>query len=284
MPARSQYNFRGALRVFSLAVALISCGLGIRLGWNTDEPQILLAVLLLLGSTLAQAGMNLINDTEDLTSNKARKIPEEARQRIGRNKKIGWMAFALATFIGLYLVSLRGWPLFAIFAISALLALSYNAGPLNFKHRGIAIIQVFLLMGLIMVEASYFTMTGQLSGRVIWLSLPISLLISLLLLSNEIRDYESDLSDQIRTFSIRTGLSAARGLYWALIVMALIFTAIYAYIGWINPARLAWLIPALLMLPKLKKHLYRADRQQLTPLSGRFFLVFGAAYLLMVSS
>ena len=281
MPERSQYNFWGALRVFSLAVALISCGLGIRLGWDSQNPQYLLAVLLLLGGVLAQAGMNLINDTEDLTTDNAHQLPEISRQRIARNQQLGWIAFGLAAIIGMYLASFRGWPLFGLFVISALLALSYNAGPLNFKHNGIAILQVFLLMGLIMVEASYFTMTGQLSSQVIWLSLPISLLISLLLLSNEIRDYGSDLKDQTRTLSVRIGLPAARRLYWILIAAALWLTALYAYLGWINPHRLAWLIPAMLMLPVLKTCLYASQRQELTPLSGRFFLVFGAAYLIM---
>jgi 1,4-dihydroxy-2-naphthoate octaprenyltransferase len=281
MPERSQYNFWGALRVFSLAVALISCGLGIRLGWDSQNPQYLLAGLLLLGGVLAQAGMNLINDTEDLTTDNAHQLPKESRGRIARNQRLGWIAFGLAALIGLYLVSLRGWPLFGLFVISALLALSYNAGPLNFKHNGIAILQVFLLMGLIMVEASFFTMTGHLSSQVIWLSLPISLLISLLLLSNEIRDYESDLKDQTRTLSVRIGLPAARRLYWGLIAAALLLTMLYAYLGWINPNRLAWLIPAMLMLPALKNSLYAVQRQKLTPLSGRFFLIFGAAYLIM---
>ncbi len=283
MPARSQYNFWGALRVFSLAVALVSCGLGIRLGWDMANPQYALAVLLLLGGVLAQAGMNLINDTEDLSSAYANRLSEAAKKRIARNQKLGWIAFALAAAIGMYLVSLRGWPLFGIFLVSALLALSYNAGPLNFKHNGIAIVQVFLLMGLIMVEASYFTMTAQFSSKVLWLSLPVSLLISLLLLSNEIRDYEHDLNDQSHTLSVRIGLPAAQKLYWGIVITALILTTLYAYTGWLNASRLIWLAPALLMLPVLKKHLYVADRHRLTPLSGRFFLVFGVAYLYMVS-
>jgi len=96
MPERSQYNFWGALRVFSLAVALVSCGLGIRLGWDMANPQYALAVLLLLGGVLAQAGMNLINDTEDLSSTNANRLSEAAKKRIARNQKLGWVAFALA--------------------------------------------------------------------------------------------------------------------------------------------------------------------------------------------
>lgn len=284
MPERSQYNFWGALRVFSLAVALISCGLGIRLGWDSADPAYSVAVLLLLGGMLAQAGINLVNDTEDLHQHKAVPISAQAENRIIRNARFGWAAFALASIIGLYLVSLRGWTLLLIFILSGFLALNYHSGPFNFKRNGCAIIQVFLLMGVIMVEASYFTMTGQFSIQVLLFSLPIALLISLLLLSNEIRDYESDLQDQTHTLSVRIGLPAARFLYWALIAVAFMMTAVYAYSGWIISGGWVWLIPALLMLPVLKKHLYAEDRSQLTPLSGRFFLVFGVAYLYMVSA
>ncbi len=283
MPERSQYNFWGALRVFSLAVALISCGLGIRLGWDSADPAYTLAILLLLGGVLAQAGINLINDTEDLRQHKAVPVSAQAEKRIILNARFGWAAFALASLIGLYLVSLRGWPLLLIFVLSGLLALNYHSGPFNFKRNGCAIIQVFLLMGVIMVEASYFTMTGRFSMQVLLLSLPVGLLISLLLLSNEIRDYESDLRDQTRTLSVRIGLPAAQLLYWALIGAAFIMTAVYAFWGWITLKELIWLIPALLMLPILRKYLYAEDRSQLTPLSGRFFLVFGVAFLYMVS-
>ena len=138
-------------------------------------------------------------------------------------------------------------------------------------------------MGLIMVEASYFVMTAEFSAKVLWLSLPVSLLISLLLLSNEIRDWHSDLNDQTRTLSVRIGLPAAQQLYWGIVIAALFLTAIYAYTGWINASRLLWLAPALLMLPVLNKYLHFDNRHKLTPLTGRFFLIFGAAYLYIIS-
>lgn len=279
MPERSQYNFWGALRLFSLAVAVISCGLGIRLGWDSSDPQILLAILLLLGGVLAQAGINLVNDSEDLHQPRTREVSEAARQKIIHNQRLGWLAFTLASLIALYLVSIRGWPLLLTIVLSGLLALNYHAGPLNFKRNGIAIIQVFLLMGLIMIQASYFTMTGQFSLRVLWLSLPVSLLISLLLLSNEIRDHDSDQQDQTRTLTVRIGLAAACKLYWVLIAAAFSFTLAFAALGWLQAGRLIWLLPAVLFLPLLYRHLYAADRSRLTPLSGRFFLLFGLAFL-----
>ena len=281
MPHVTQYSFWGALRLFSLAVALISCSLGILLGWSTTDPSPGLATLLLLGGILSQAGMNLINDVEDLGQISAEGISKNTKCRIHRNKRLGWIAFGLAGMIGLYLVMLRGWPLLLIFIVSAVLALNYNSGPINFKHRGIAIVQVFFLMGIIMVESSYFVMTGHFSLQVIWLSLPISLLISVLLLSNEIRDCEADIHDQVGTLTSRIGLGRAQNLYWALIAGAIFLVIFYVYLGWASMP--VYMLPALSMLPFLKRHLYAGNRNRLTPLSGQFFLLFGAAYLLMLS-
>jgi len=281
MPHTSQYSFVGALRLFSLAVALIACSLGILLGWDAANPRPDLALSLLVGGLFAQAGMNLINDVEDLTQIPAGSLSQKTRQKIQRNKHLGWLAFAIAALVGVYLISMRGWPLLGILLVSAFLALNYNAGPLNFKHRGIAIVQVFILMGLVMVQASYYVMSGHFSMQVVCLSLPISLLVSLLLLSNEIRDYEDDTQDRVRTFSTRIGLAHAQQLYWLLLFSAVSLVLFFAYTGSLNKPILI-LLP-LALLPALKKHLYATDRSRLTPLSGRFFLAFGIAYLLMLS-
>lgn len=66
MKSLPQYKFLKALRPFSLAVAIVSCGLGILIAWNDGFQNILIAFWVMLGGILAQAGINLINDIEDL--------------------------------------------------------------------------------------------------------------------------------------------------------------------------------------------------------------------------
>ncbi len=280
MPNVKKYQFWAALRVFSLAVALISCTLGIRLAWDSATPQYLLAILILLGGLLAQAGMNLINDIEDLNQSSQIQISESDKNHIIRNYRLGWLAFGLAALVSLVLIYLRGWSLLLVIVVSALLALNYNSGPLNFKHRGLAALQVFILMGLVMIHASYYVMSGQFNLQVLWVSIPVSLLISLLLLSNEIRDYQYDKAHGVQTLSVQIGLESARRLYWGLIIAA--YVAAVAVWYWIIPLKLWLLLIPIPMLPVLARHLQADDRQQLTPLSGRFFLLFGLAYLVSI--
>ncbi len=279
MKPLQQYKFLKALRPFSLVVALVSCALGILIAWNDGFHNIQLAVLIMLGGILAQAGINLINDIEDLPL-----IPRQhasytvIKDMIKRNTRAGVICFALASAIGLYLVSIQGWPLFILIFISALASLSYNIGPFNFKHRGLAMLQVFLLMGIMMVQGSYLAMSGHFSSIALLHSIPISLLISLLLLSNELRDWETDKDKDIQTLSVRIGYQNAVRLYWLLIVLTYLLAAALFFIGQLH--QLLWLLIPLPLLIPIKRYLSAEKRTQLTPMTGRFFFLFGMAYML----
>ena len=274
------YKVSKALRPFSLVVAIVSCGLGIHLAWQegfTDWP---VALWVLAGGILAQAGINLINDIEELPGLRTQRDrnSQAARRMILRNRNLGILCFALASFIAAYLISLRGWPLLLLVVASAIASLSYNTGPLNFKHRGLAMVQVFLLMGVIMVQGAYLVMTGHFSSRVLLLSLPTSLLISLLLLSNELRDWEIDRHNGIGTLTVRIGYQRGVHLYWLLIATAYLFAAAFFITNQLH--QLLWLLLPLPLLIPIRRYLQADQRMRLTPLTGRFFFLFGLAYVL----
>ena len=245
----------------------------------------MLAFWILLGGILAQAGINLINDIEDLPL-----IPDthtnhtSIKGMINRNTKAGIACFVMAGLISLYLVSIQGWPLFILILLSGLASLSYNIGPFNFKHRGLAMVQVFLLMGILMVQGAYLAMTGSFSYFVLLHSIPISLLVSLLLLSNELRDWESDKLKNIKTLTVRIGYQNAVNLYWGLIVISYLIAVgllVLEFQGdFFNQAHLLWLLMPLPLLLPIKKYLAASERVQLTPMTGRFFFIFGIAYML----
>jgi len=276
-----QYSFLKALRPFSLVVAVISCGLGILIAWKSGFQHSHLAIWIMLGGILAQAGINLINDIEDLPL-----IPNDhakhtlIKNKINRNTNWGILCFILASLIGLYLISIQGWSLFILILISGLASLSYNIGPLNFKHRGLAMVQVFLLMGIMMVQGAYLAMSGQFSSTALIHSIPISLLVSLLLLSNELRDWETDKNKKIKTLSVRIGYKNAVRMYWGLILITYLLSMIFFISGQLH--QLLWLLLPLPLLIPIKQYLSATDRVQLTPMTGRFFFLFGLTYMLAI--
>jgi len=275
-----QYHWIKALRPFSLSVALISCGLGILLAWHDGFTTASIALWVMLGGVLAQAGINLINDIEDLPALTKDASESAAAAMIRRNRNAGILCLTVAALVALYLVSLRGWPLFVIVFLSTLAALSYNMGPLNFKHRGLGVVQVFLVMGVVMVQGAYLAMSGQFSSSALLLSLPVSLLISLLLLSNELRDLDEDTQLGTRTLTVRIGYRNSVQLYWLLIATAYLLAVLLSDS---SQVQLLWLLLPLPLLVPIKRLLEASDRSRLTPLTGRFFLLFGAAYLMVLS-
>lgn len=285
MKPLQQYSFLKALRPFSLVIAVISCGLGILIAWNQGFQNSTIAFWVLVGGILAQAGINLINDIEDLPL-----IPNThakhtiIKNKINRNTKAGILCFILAGLISLYLISIQGWPLFLLIFVSGLASLSYNIGPFNFKHRGLAMVQVFLLMGILMVQGAYLAMTGSFSYFVLLHSIPISLLVSLLLLSNELRDWESDKLKNIKTLTVRIGYQKAVQLYWGLIAISYLLAISLLLLEFqgsiLNQPHLLWLLMPLPLLMPIKKYLDASVRVQLTPMTGRFFFIFGIAYML----
>lgn len=279
MKTLEQYKLLNALRPFSLVVAVIACGLGILIAWNEGYTHGGIAILIMLGGILAQSGINLINDLEDLAL-----IPEEFQQqqavknRIHRNVKVGIWCFVVAALIACYLVYLQGWQLLMLILVSGLLSLSYNIGPINFKQRGLAIIQVFLLMGILMVQGAYLAMTGHFSYSVLLHSIPASLLVSLVLLSNELRDWETDTRDNLKTLTVRIGYENGVRLYWGLVLLAYLLAGLFFMNGYI--AHFYWLLIPLPLLIPINRYLNADERPQLTPLTGRFFFLFGVSYML----
>ncbi len=283
-----QYKFLTALRPFSLVVAVISSSLGVLIAWNNGYQNVFMGLWIIIGGILSQAGINLINDIEDLALIKSTD-PDYTliSRKINKNTKIGILCFLLAAMIAAYLISIQGWMLFALILISALAALSYNIGPFSFKHRGLAMIQVFLLMGILMVQGAYLAMSGEFSTTALWHSIPIGLLISLLLLSNELRDWETDKQQGVKTLTVRIGYENAVWLYWLLILSSYVLAILFLYSEFqsleSSPLSLFWLLLPLPLLIPINNIINAKQRLQLTPITGRFFFVFGLTYMLILA-
>lgn len=273
------FAFVAALRPFSLVVALVSCGLGVRLAAPQSGIEIALAAAVVVSGLLLQCGVNLINDRADL-----RLLPADAagfddlRRKIERNFNAGLASFAIATAMGLGIALYTGPVIVAIGLVGLAGAFAYTLEPFNYKRRGLGVAFVFVLMGVLMVQGSYLAITGEFSPGVLAHSLPVSCLISLLLLSNELRDYEKDSAQGMRTLSVAIGFVNSSRLYWVLIVAAYAMTGL-SIVGEILPPS-PWLLLPLPLLPILARHLHAADRRPLTPWTGRFLLLFGVGYVL----
>ena len=279
---KDKYKFSHALRPFSFAVALIACGAGVSLAWAEGGQNIFSVVLVLLGGVLLQAGVNLINDYSDISDNYH--LDVEQVIAIKRNFKIGIFCFGLATAIGLWFVYQVGVDFLYLCLVGLAGALGYTLRPVNYKSRGLGVVFVFWLMGVFMVVGSYLAVMGQWRFTIILFSIPISLLVSLLLLSNELRDFEADKQAGIQTLVVRIGYSTGSFIYKMIIAAVVLSVTLLAW--WFNHV---WLLSGLLafvFLPKLLALLEAdaSERVALTKGSGRLLMIFGVLYNLSLLS
>jgi 1,4-dihydroxy-2-naphthoate octaprenyltransferase len=279
MAMRDDYSLKRAFRPFSYVVALASCGLGVALAWRDGYGDLGLAALLLCAGLLLQAGVNLVNDAGDLRLlDGSLGWHAAARRQIRRHYRWGLVCFAVATLIGLYFVWLRGWPLLLLGAGGIAGAFGYTTEPINYKRRGLAVLLVFWLMGVLMVVGCYFALAGGWRADVLLASLPLSCLVSLLLLANELRDLRVDAADGVGTLSVRLGEARARWLFVALLLAAYLLALVWLADAWLSLLLLISL-PGLLGLCRV---LSGDDLASLPPVAGRLLGQFAVACVLAV--
>jgi len=265
-----------ALRPFSLIVALATCGLGISLALVEGTEDYFLSALVIFTGVLLQISVNLINDHRDLENGQ---FTPEQRLAISNNTRIGWVIMSIAIILGLYMVSLRGWPLFLLGIIGVFGAWGYTGGQINYKSRGLGIVLVFLFMGVLLIGGSYYVVSGSYHWNIFWLSLPFSLLSSLLLLSNELRDYEDDLAAGIRTLCVRLGYDMGVKLYYWLVALVYLVSVLLYQANILNRVILILVTVVVLWQPLKLLHAPKQQRFKITSLTGRLYAIYSLAYI-----
>ena len=198
---------------------------------------------------LLQIGSNLANDVFDFergTDTPERLGPTRVTQAgllTPRQVKIGMgLVFGLAAVLGLYLAWLGGWPIIAIGMAAILAAIAYTGGPFPLGYHGLGDLFVFIFFGLASVAGTYYVQAGSVSAAVWWMTLPPGLIITAILVVNNLRDIDNDRKGGKRTLAVRIGERATKIEYvlcMALAYLVLPVAALLGIIPWLS--LLAWL-------------------------------------------
>lgn len=274
-----------ALRMPSLVIAAFSCALGISLAYRDGHGDLLNAIAVMAAGLLLQAGVNLVNDFFEFRQKRV----EDKVAFLGLSSHdrdflevliflVGLALFGLAGLIGLFLVWRTHWRLLVLGVVGFAGGFFYTGEPLNYKRRGLAVVVVFFLMGVMMVAGSYYGVAGTVSTEVVVASIPMSFLVSLILLANELRDYESDVRFGIRTLSVRIGYRRAVVAYCVLLFLAYLGPVVLRVTGvmpriWMIYFALVFTIPPFLFMKRPPER-----RKGIIPLVMLHHLVFGVLY------
>ncbi len=187
----------------------------------TREPFHLLPfIAALTGAVCIQVATNFSNDAFDFlrgADTPRRQGPARVTQSGLLTPRVvltgAYVSFGLACLAGAYLVALRGWPLLVAGLLSIASGLAYTAGPWPLGYHGLGELFVFLFFGVVAVVGSAYVQAGSLSALALAASVPVGLLVTALLVVNNLRDIETDRVAGKRTLAVRLGGRATRLLY-----------------------------------------------------------------------
>jgi 1,4-dihydroxy-2-naphthoate polyprenyltransferase len=231
-----------ATRPRTLIAGFVPVAVGCAVAWRSGRFLLLPALGALMGALLIQIGTNLFNDAYDF------KRGADTTERLGpaRATQQGWLApeavmrgaiccFALAFLVGLYLVSIAGWPLLVVGVASLLAGYAYTGGPFPLAYHGLGDLFVLVFFGLVAVGGTSFVLTQTLTPLAVAAGVPIGALGVALLAVNNVRDVLTDTAANKRTLVVRLGVGFGRGEYVAMLGLAAVMPVMMWALGLASP-------------------------------------------------
>ena len=238
-----------AIRPRTLPAAAAGVITGSALAWRDGFFRLDAALACLLTAVLLQIGSNLANDVFDFergADTPERSGPVRVTQAgllSPRQVKYGMViVFGLAALLGSYLAWLGGWAIIVIGIAAILSAIAYTGGPFPLGYYGLGDLFVFLFFGLAAVAGTYYVQAGFVSAAAWWMAIPPGLIITAVLVVNNLRDLENDRRAGKRTLAVILGERATKVQYLVGMIAAYLVMPIAASTGLIAwSSLLSWL-------------------------------------------
>jgi 1,4-dihydroxy-2-naphthoate octaprenyltransferase len=138
----------------------------------------------------------------------------------GAMKRAMIAAFGVATLLGVYLVTVAGWPVVAIGVASVVSGIAYTGGPWPLGYHGLGDLFVLVFFGFVAVCGTAFVQLGRVPDLAIAASVPVGALATAILVVNNLRDRATDERAGKRTLAVRLGRRGALIEYAALVAIA----------------------------------------------------------------
>ena len=281
MATVSQWVEGARPRTLPAAIAPVLVGTGA--AYALGEANIAFAVLALLVSLALQVGVNYANDYSDgiRGTDQARvgpvRLVGQGLAKADNVKLAAMLSFFSAAVLGLALVTLsNAFVMLLVGAASIAAAWYYTGGKRPYGYSGWGEVFVFVFFGLVATLGTTYTQALSISTASIAGAVGVGAIASAILVANNLRDIPTDQLHGKRTLAVRLGETRTRGLYAALLTLAL---ACVVVAGLIHLTALVALLSFVLAYPLLGPVLRGATGADLVPMlsgTGRFELVYAA--------
>ncbi|MET3697155.1 1,4-dihydroxy-2-naphthoate prenyltransferase [Bacillus oleivorans] len=241
------------MRPHTLTAGFVPVTIGTALALHEGQINILLFLAMLIASLLIQAATNMFNEYYDYK----RGLDNEESVGIGgaivrdgvKPETVLGLAlsfFGIATLIGVYICMESSWWIAVIGIICMLVAYLYTGGPLPIAYTPFGELISGLFMGLIIILLSFYIQSGSVTTESILISIPISILVGAIMLSNNIRDLDGDKENGRKTVAILIGRKNAVNLLAAMFAVSYLWVAGLALSNEFS----FWLLLVFLSIPK----------------------------------
>jgi 1,4-dihydroxy-2-naphthoate polyprenyltransferase len=241
-----------AIRVPTLSAAVVPVLVGTALAVRFGHAHPLTFLVILCAALLIQIGTNLTNDLFDFQKG------ADTGERLGPVRVVqaglltqkqvaaaSALSFGVAIALGLYLALIGGWPIVIIGLAAVASGIAYTGGPWPLGYHGLGDLFVFVFFGVVAVLGTFYLQSGGINGAAMMASLPVAMLVTAILVVNNLRDVATDRRAGKRTLAVRLGPAATRVQYTILVLGAYLIAASM----WIGGLSSAWAMLPWLTLP-----------------------------------
>ncbi len=247
-----------SLRAPFLVASLVPACVGGLAAWqirSAFDPALFL--LALLGAVCIHIAANMGNDAWDYRSGNDLAVrhrnPFAGGGRVltqgvldpRLHLAVAMLFLTAGSLIGLYLVSLVGWPLFWLGLFGVIVAYAYVGPPLRLAHHGVGEVAVGIEFGPVVLLGTYYVLTRTFDPPAVVLSATLGLLVTGILWINEVPDISADETVGKRTLVVRLGVPRATSVFQGIVAAAYVVLVLGVALVGLTP----WALLALLSLP-----------------------------------
>ena len=228
MPTGARAWIAGA-RVRTLPAAVVPVLVGTAAARGVDGPLVAWrAVAAGIVALALQVATNYANDYSD-----GIRGTDDPGGRVGPVRLVGWElkapgavkraalgCFAVAGVVGFALVLAVGWELLAVGVASIAAGWFYTGGSRPYGYLGLGEVFVFVFFGVVATVGSTYVQVEEVTALSLLVSVPVGLLATALLVTNNLRDIPGDAVAGKQTLAVRLGDARTRTVFVGMLVAA----------------------------------------------------------------
>ena len=247
-------------RTISLPQSMLPALTAGALSYGSAEFNWIAAVASVIGVMFLHLAMNLLDDWFDYKEGSA-----EARQKVsnegfrGRMVKYPYLTSGEAThsdllkavfaflfvagLCGAVVIAVRGWNVVWWILAALVIGESYSGRPLRLGFHGFGEFVIFLMFGPLLMTGVYYSVTGGLDWKILWLSPAVGMLVTNIVYSHSVLDSVPDAKMGKKTMAHLMGSGKGQIVLSALLnTLPYLMVVVGVSLGQIHPAYLAVLI------------------------------------------